>query len=46
MKKILTQIIVISVILLFVREIQAKELHLTVAPSVYEVISKKNGEGK
>ena len=44
MKKILTQIIVISVVLLFVREIQAKELHLTVAPSVYEVISKKNKE--
>lgn len=44
MKKIFTQIIVVIVFLSFVWKIQAKELNLTVLPSVYEVTTKKNKE--
>jgi len=44
MKKILAQIIIVTIFLLFTPKLQAKELNLTVAPSVYEVITKKNKE--
>lgn len=44
MKKILVQLIIIGVFLTFVQVIQAKEFHLTVLPSAYEIMSKKNKE--
>ena len=44
MKKILVQLIIIGIFLTFVQVIQAKEFHLTVLPSAYEIMSKKNKE--
>ncbi len=44
MKKIFTQLIIVGIFLSFAHDIHAKELNLSVVPSVYEVVAKKNKE--